>query len=352
MASTSYATLNGSSGPVVTTNGTGAGPSNGHASVYSSTPSSPLAPTHHAAATQSVPAPSPVAVLASSHNVVIVNHLYQAGFRSGNYSDIALQVPWRQYALHQLIISRSPYLAHVMSTTPSSKTLVIPLEQEPHITPESFDIALSYLYSPASLEAVRPHNARAVLATACLLGGMEELANYAYQLCLQSLSVDTVMDWLDFLESLPATDAQGQPDPPTVFGPYAKQLREDVLNFLIVSLPLSLSAFSSGEGTPISPVGVSANDISPGQEALLHVYTRLPFDLFKRALESPQFPLYGNQGRFRFAKRAIEMRKQRGITKENEEETVVLAFGAGDGGSHAVHITRKIKKKPLWKVTK
>lgn len=202
---------------------------------------------------------------------------------------------------------------------------------------------------------------------------MDELSNHAYQLCLQSLSVDSVMDWLDFLDTLPPTDAQGQPDIPTVFGPYAKQLREDVLNFLTVSLPLSLSAFSPGEMSPISPTGVvTPNDPAAGQEALLRVYCRLPFDLFKRALESPQFPLCalgtsllphskliascnhidGNQGRFRFAKRAIELRKQRGITKDNEEETVVLAFGAGDGGGHAVHITRKTKKKPLWKVTK
>lgn len=199
---------------------------------------------------------------------------------------------------------------------------------------------------------------------------MDELSNYAYQLCLQSLSPDTILDWLNFLESIPATDAQGHPDPSTVFGPYAKQLRQDILNFLTVSLPLTLSAFPPGELSPISPSGITTNDSTPGQEDLLRVYARLPFDLFKRALESPQFPLCesrlffpsltkligfttdGNQGRFKFAKRAIELRKQRGTTKDNEEETVVLAFGAGDGGGHAVHITRKTKKKALWKVTK
>ncbi|EJD52895.1 hypothetical protein AURDEDRAFT_180507 [Auricularia subglabra TFB-10046 SS5] len=349
MASTSYIHPNGASAQGSSANGGVAGPSNGHISVYTTAPPSPAAVPQPAAAP--VQAAQHVASLASSHNIAIVNHLYQAGFRSGNYSDITLQVPWRQYALHQLIISRSPYLAHVMSTSPSSKTIVIPLEQEPHISAESFDIALSYLYSPASLEAVHPHNARAVLAAACLLGGMDELSNYAYRLCLQSISVDTIMDWLDFLDSLPAADAQNGPDPQTVFGPYAKQLREDVLNFLTVSLPLSLNAFTPGELSPVSPSANAAAD-SSGQETLLHVYCRLPFDLFKRALESPQFPVYGNHGRFKFAKRAIELRKQRGFTKDNEEETVVLAFGAGDGGGHAVHITRKLKKKPLWKVTK
>jgi len=46
------------------------------------------------------------------------------------------QVPWRAYAVHRLIISRSPYLAHVMGTEPSSKTVTIPLDQEPAVTPE------------------------------------------------------------------------------------------------------------------------------------------------------------------------------------------------------------------------
>ena len=60
-----------------------------------------------------------------------------------------------------------------------------------------------------------------------------------------------------------------------------------------------------------------------------------------------------DQARFKFAKDAIEARK-RGIAQgQGAEETVVLAFGASSiGGSagSAVHVTRKIRKRPLWKV--
>ena len=57
-----------------------------------------------------------------------------------------------------------------------------------------------------------------------------------------------------------------------------------------------------------------------------------------------------DQARFKFAKDAIEARK-RGIARgQGAEETVVLAFGASSLGGSAVHVTRKIRKRQLWKV--
>ncbi|KAH7107436.1 hypothetical protein BKA62DRAFT_667571 [Auriculariales sp. MPI-PUGE-AT-0066] len=306
MASTSYA-VNGVNGV--------AGPSNGHVALHPAlAPLSPHATSHgHQQAYR-----SNIQTIAANHNVAIVNHLANAGFHSGHYSDITLQVPWRTYAVHRLIISRSPYLAHVMGTEPSSKVVAIPLEQEPSITPEAFDIA--------SLEAVHPANARSVLAAACLLGGMDELTNYAYQLALSSLSADTIPDWLDFLDSLPA-EGDG-----TVFGPYAKQMREDVFHFLVISLPIALDAFPSSEvpSSPVTPVMGKSTGISHSD--------RTPCCRF-----SPQ-------ARFKFAKRAIELRKARGTTKDFEEETVVLAFGTGDANATPVHVTRRTRKKALFKV--
>lgn len=52
------------------------------------------------------------------------------------------------------------------------------------------------------------------------------------------------------------------------------------------------------------------------------------------------------QDRFQFAKAAIELRKQ--TRGGSVEETVVLAFGGGHGS--AVHVTRKTKKRALFKV--
>jgi hypothetical protein len=57
-----------------------------------------------------------------------------------------------------------------------------------------------------------------------------------------------------------------------------------------------------------------------------------------------------DQARFKFAKEAIELRK-RGIARGlGAEETVVLAFGQSNFGNSAVHVTRKLRKRPLWKV--
>lgn len=57
-----------------------------------------------------------------------------------------------------------------------------------------------------------------------------------------------------------------------------------------------------------------------------------------------------DQCRFKFAKDAIELRK-RGIARgHGAEETVVLAFGGGHMSGCAVHVTRKMRKRPLWKV--
>lgn len=57
-----------------------------------------------------------------------------------------------------------------------------------------------------------------------------------------------------------------------------------------------------------------------------------------------------DQARFKFAKDAIEIRK-RGIARgAGAEETVVLAFGGNNFGGSTVHITRKMRKRPLWKV--
>ena len=63
--------------------------------------------------------------------------------------------------------------------------------------------------------------------------------------------------------------------------------------------------------------------------------------------------LGSDQARFKFAKDAIDVRKKAGISRvAGSEETVVLAFGGGNGtaGASAVHVTRKLRKKPLWKI--
>jgi len=345
MASITHVFTNGA----ISTNGVevGAGPSNGH---HAYAPASPLDAGATAPPTGFSPPPPAEnghhITPAQAHEAEIVNHLYHSGFQMGNYADTNLHVHTRVYRLHALILSRSPYLAHVMSTT-RANAIYIPLEEEPHITEEGFAVALGFLYSSVSLSLVSRENARSVLAAACLLGGMEALCNHAYQICRSSISVDTIEEWIVFIESIDSatttTSENGSaPDltPSSVYGPFAKRLRDDVFAFT-VGLPELLQAFHP-QGAPPAE--------NPGLEALLRVYSRLPFDFFKHAIESPSFPIGSDQARFKFAKSAIARRKQ--AAGRDAEESVVLAFGGvGDSGS-AVHITRKLKKRSLWKVTK
>jgi len=303
-----------------------------------------------------------------SHNDTIVNHIYTAGFQHGNYADTHLHILNRHYRLHAIILSRSPYLAHLINTS-GSNSIHIPLEGEPLITEEGFAIALGYLYSSISTSLVTPTNARSVLAAACLLGGMDDLCIAAYETCKERIALENIADWILFLQlptspslssspaspmspvsSLPGTPVidDSVPGPTSVLGPYAKRLRDDVFAFLVTTLPQTLQAFPS---TAQRSASAAAVDGESGYDVLLRVYTLLPFDIFKHAVESPALPVGvgGDQARFRFAKEAIAARKkQKG---GRDEESVVLAFGKTDGGS-AVHVARKMKKRPLWKVAK
>jgi len=279
----------------------------------------------------------------NSHNEEIVSHLYHSGFQTGNYADTTLQVNQNSYRLHAIILSRSPFLAHLMSTSSQAQAtgqrlICVNLEQEPEVTQEGFAIALGYLYSSISLNLVQPENARAVLAAGCLLGGMEELCQYSYTACRQSMSVETIGLWLEFFDNVPSS-TDGSTLPTSVFGQYAQKLRDDVFHFLVVTLPEVLEVTRPQHDSMSS---------SSGRDALLQIYARVPFEMFRAAVESPTFSIGTDQARFKFAKDAIELRK-RGVAR-GAEETVVLAFGQGNFGSSAVHVTRKMRKRPLWKV--
>lgn len=280
------------------------------------------------------------------HNEEIVNHLYHSGFQTGNYADTILHVHQNIYRLHAIILSRSPYLVHLMSTSPQAagqRVIYVHLEQEPEVTQEGFAIALGYLYSSVSLNLIHSSNARGVLAAGCLLGGMDDLCQYAYEACQRSIRPDTINEWLNFINSSPSAEGAAAPEiPPTsVFGSYAQRLRNDILTFLVVTLPAILD--------------IPPGDVSPqperGRNMMLQVFSRVPFDLFKAAIESPAFQIGSDRARFQFAKDAIELRKLNVARSGGAEETVVLAFGGGTSDGSAVHVTRKLRKRPLWKVS-
>jgi hypothetical protein len=285
------------------------------------------------------------------HNEEIVNHLYMAGFQTGNYADTILHVHQNSYRLHAIILSRSPFLAHLMSTSPQSQSggqriIYVHLEHEPEVTQEGFAIALGYLYSAVSLSLINPGNARGVLAAGCLLGGMDDLCAYSYETCKRTMNIDNIAEWLKFMDVGSSSNGLSPTEMPStsVFGLYAQRLRDHIFNYLVVTLPSVL------EVHPTSPVESASPQSSSGRDTLLRVFSLVPFDTFKNAVESPTFQIGSDQARFKFAKDAIDLRKRARGTGV-AEETVVLAFGGGSFGGSAVHITRKMRKRPLFKVS-
>lgn len=143
--------------------------------------------------------------------------------------------------------------------------------------------ALGYLYSTISLNLIRSENSRAVLAAGCLLGGMDELCRYAYGVCRQSMSVETIGGWLEFVDTMPPqTDGTITPELPStsIFGQYAQTLRDDVFHFLVVTLPEVLEVQRPHQEPSSGP---------SGRDVLLQIYSRVPFEMFKSAVESPTF---------------------------------------------------------------
>ena len=149
------------------------------------------------------------------------------------------------------------------------------------------------------------------------MGGMEDLCHRAYECCKDSFSLDStftpdvqlgvispmfqdILEWVQSLDfssprsptaspiSTPSTPAP----PETVLGAYATRLREDIFTFLVATLPQSLHAFPSWSHTTgtVQPPPVTQESES-GYDTLIRIYSQLPFDTFKHAIESPAFPV-------------------------------------------------------------
>ena len=135
---------------------------------------------------------------------------------------------------------------------------------------------------------------------------MQELCDHAYEACRQSITQATIPEWLEFVESVSYSPPQNGSSSPqvtvqsissttSVFGPYGQRLRDDVLEYLVVTLPAALNILQRGptngavspspEYQPPSPQNGS------GRDTLLGIFARVPFELFKTAIESPTFQI-------------------------------------------------------------
>src|SRR5260221_11773322 len=100
---------------------------------------------------------------------------------------------------------------------------------------------------------------------------MEELCQYSYTACRQSMSVETIGLWLEFVDNVPSsTDGSTSPSMPSIsiFGQYAQKLRDDVFHFLVVTLPEVLEVTKAQHDSMLN---------SSGRDACLQIYELLPF---------------------------------------------------------------------------
>ncbi|BEI83452.1 hypothetical protein CcaverHIS002_0400560 [Cutaneotrichosporon cavernicola] len=280
---------------------------------------------------------SPPANSKTSFASSLQEYIFNTGFCGQQYADIQVVFFNTSLKLHRLILARSPYLAHLILSLMPGSTLQLAFT-DGNITEEAVYIALQHLYSPAP-EHVNEGNARAVLAAAHLFGEAD-LADVAYAAVASAISAANVGEYIQWVGISPAANGNGFAFGSTgydgEYGNYSARLRQDVLDFLLRSLPDHIKA---------APEGTLATD-----PRLLAAYVPLPFDLFKQCVESPDLPIPFMQDRFSFAKRAITARKKAGGAGQFEESAVLALKDDGDG--MAVHITRRPKRSraALWKV--
>ncbi|KAI9632449.1 uncharacterized protein MKK02DRAFT_40752 [Dioszegia hungarica] len=289
------------------------------------------------------------------------DYVFNVGYLQQRWADVQLTFFNDALKLHRVILARSPFLAQYMGNAAPGTT--IPLQfRDDQITAEAVHTCIHHLYNPA-FHLVTALNARAVLATSLQFGGIPELVHHAYTVARDSISADTLSDWIGWISATsvsPISNGYGYSDAPPVgsgngeeawedlaggeggwygrYGEYSDRLKQDILDYLTITLPSSPPPAS--ESTPPTPLA-----------HLLPYYTPLPFPLFKRVVESPVLPFKDKQAQFTFAKKAIAARKKRAAGGQAMEEAAVLAFKSGEGGA-VVEITRKSRKgRPaLWKV--
>nr|ODN85210.1 hypothetical protein L203_05162 [Cryptococcus depauperatus CBS 7841] len=282
------------------------------------------------------------------HAVDLARGIFNVGYLNQEWSDLHLTFFSSGLKGHRLILSRSPYLSHLMSTASPGSAIHLSFA-DTNITEESVHIALQHLYAP-SLNLIHPNNARAVLATAFLFGGMPEVIHRSYLVIRDSLDASNVANLVHWLGSpsessvmygskttngQAASTKDGEngislwlDDSFPQYREWTVRLKHNVLDYLLRVLPEQVVQ----EGKLASP-----------DSSLLIAYSHLPYDLFKSLVESSEFPIASHQDRFAFAKKVIAQRKKMAPSSGPQmEENVVLAFRGGEGME--VHITRRPKK--------
>lgn len=295
----------------------------------------------------SVVGSAPAEVQHDVHHDAVCDHLYNAGYLNGLFSDVTLGVPnlvggGKAYHLHALVLARSPYLYRLLVESPTRNEISLDFNND-HITEDGLAIAIGHLYAGVSKSHIHPDNATAVLATAYLLQ-LPDLANLAADRIKRDICRETVERYIQFVNDESA------------YGDYSKSIQAQCFDFITRQLVRELA-----EGTPGSVPTPQAS--FPAD--LVDIFVGLPFHWLKSAIESPSLNGSSDMKKYQFARAVIAQReriRQRrvgaGEIEAGGEESVVLSFDHAAPTGRNVTIVRKALKgskrggKPersLWK---
>nr|XP_019004712.1 uncharacterized protein I203_02835 [Kwoniella mangroviensis CBS 8507]OCF68173.1 hypothetical protein I203_02835 [Kwoniella mangroviensis CBS 8507] len=285
-----------------------------------------------------------------NHSMNLTNWIFNVGYLHQDWADVHLTFFQSGLKAHRIVLARSPYLAHLMRNVAPGSTIHLNFADE-NINQESVHIALQHLYNP-SHNLINPTNARSILATSHLFGGVPELVHHSYELIKSSISPQNIIDLIQWVSQSgdirSSSSANGYAksgsgnissddnwlEGESRCGEWTNRLKDDIVNYLLHQLPSSYPPSSMTT-----------------QPEITSIFSQLPYELFKLILENKQFPFGSMQERFSYTKKIISSRKKYLPSGPGGmEESVVLAFKGSDQGME-IHISRKPKKsRHLWKV--
>lgn len=131
------------------------------------------------------------------------DHLYTRGFRQGRHSDITVHAFSTSYALHRLLLDRSPFFStalseHWMDSNAKEITLY-PEKVDSNITQKAFELALGRLYG-SSNPAEEKEVAASLFATGCWLE-MTDLIDCSVNYLMSQMTTESLPQMIEMVSS-------------------------------------------------------------------------------------------------------------------------------------------------------
>ncbi|CAO3622983.1 unnamed protein product [Cunninghamella blakesleeana] len=272
------------------------------------------------------------------------NYLYHVGFLQGHFSDVTISIPSisKTFALHSLIVSRSPYLYRrlldLQQQQDEDESSFIELDYGPALI-ESFHTIFTHLYRPLSRQDIayfaneKPQVClelidiaeyleiplKDMLVHAILSQGFNENSALLWSMHLkQYIIIDSTTS---FKKKATSSSNNNNTNSGNVdqqyLKPWVRSIDEHLLQYLTRGLSTKLEAFTTSVkmsgGFTIGKHqahGYMASKTLPlrGMTELAKIYAKLPWCYLKRCLENPDLPVQDSIQRYLFSKKVFQLR--------------------------------------------